>query len=165
MGLTLILSPFAFISLISASFPITVGLYVTTISISLVFLSLLYQFPASQTGSCLAYVAVSPPLAFNIYQNQTMSSNGGGTSATMSSSSTGNSKTTTSSSKSRTSSSGLSVAVGTTGYMPFNYQQALQHRCAYILQRMQAFLQFHLIDNFGCDLAPPNGFKKSISTF
>lgn len=164
LGLTLLLSPFTIYS-ISPTHPITLGLYLCTLSLSLIYLSLLYQFPATQSGSCVAYVCVAPPLAFNIYQNQTMSSAGAGTTMSSSTSGTTNSKTTTSSSKSRTASSGLSATMGTVGigtnsYMPFNYQQALQHRCAYLLQRMQAFLQFHLIDNFGCDLAPANGFRK-----
>ena len=38
-------------------------------------------------------------------------------------------------------------------FMPFNYQQAINQRCSYILHRMQSFLQFHLIENYGCEYA------------
>ncbi len=50
----------------------------------------------------------------------------------------------------------------TTGsYLPFNYQQALAQRCTYILNKMQTFLQFHLIENYGCDFAS-NGLTREV---
>jgi hypothetical protein len=38
-----------------------------------------------------------------------------------------------------------------TSFMSFNYQQEIGQRCTYLLNKIYEFLQFYLIENFGCD--------------
>ena len=69
------------------------------------------------------------------------------------------SSTTNSSSGTYTTTTTSSTNGNSLLFLPFNYQQALTQRCTYLLNKIQMFLQFHLIENFGCDFAS-NGLNK-----
>ena len=58
---TLILAVFAY----NANSPFVVGAYLCTLSLNFVWISLLYQFCKSITGSCIAYSVVAPPHLLN----------------------------------------------------------------------------------------------------
>ncbi|CAF0816190.1 unnamed protein product [Brachionus calyciflorus] len=149
---TLLLAPFAY----NTNSPLTIGLYLITLSINFIWLSLLYLFPKSATGTCIAYALVAPPLILNIYNAGTLSSNPTLTSKkTKTNSSSGSSYYTTSSSSGTTNINSLM-------YLPFNYQQALTQRCNYIVNKIQTFLQFYLIENFGCDYAQTGLNKETL---
>lgn len=149
--------------------PFTIGVYLISVSLNFIWISLLYQFCKSMSGNCIAYALVAPPVILN-QQNGTMNTTSTfGTSSTANSSMSSNNPTLfskkyrTTSSSATTTTTGNSINTATTSsslfYRPLIYQQEINKRCANILIRMQSFFQFHLIENFGCDLAS-NGLTK-----
>ena len=156
---TLLLVIFVF----STNSPLTIGLYLITLSINFIWLSLLYLFPKSSTGTCIAYALVAPPLILNIYNAGTLSTTLSCVSNSILINDTKKTKTNSNTSSAATYSSNLNSAIKPNTFMslPFNYQQALTERCTYILNRIQAFLQFHLIENYGCDFVS-TGLSKEL---
>jgi hypothetical protein len=155
---TILLAPFAFYT----NSPITIGMYLITLILNFIWLSLLYQFPKSNSGTCIAHAIVAPPLILNIYNNGTLATNNSSTINTNNpflSSLSKKSSTTNSSSGTYTTTTTSSTTGNSLLFLPFNYQQALTQRCTYLLNKIQMFLQFHLIENFGCDFAS-NGLNK-----
>lgn len=145
---TILMGIFAF----STNSPITIGLYLIALGINLIWISLLYLFPKSATGTCIAYALVAPPLILNIYNAGTLSTTLSCTSNRMLINETKRSKNSSFPNSSYSSSDSNNLFKSNTFMsLPFNYQQALTQRCAYILNRIQEFLQFHLIENYGCD--------------
>lgn len=127
------------------------------------------------SGTCLAYALVAPPLILNIYNNGTLGANTFISSGSSSSSSTNpslpyiskkfrtNSTSTNTMTTTTTATTGTSATTGSSMlFLPFNYQQALTQRCTYILNRIHMFLQFHLIENYGCDFASSGLNKESL---
>ena len=156
-----------FVILIQSS--LAIMLYLCILNINFIWLSLLYQFSKTNTGTCIAYALVAPPLILNVYNNTlnsafdaTIASNrkyktAQSTTSNQTSSSSGTNTTSGVSSTNTAMSGGGSSAAGT---LPFNYQQALTQRCNFILNKIQLFLNYHLIENFGCDFAS-NGLHKA----
>ena len=163
--LTLALAPFAF----TVESPFTIGVYLICLCLNFIWLSLLYQFSKTTTGSCIAYALVSPPhfapsnfttsgstmfrtapgtLASNVPTMMNNSKKYRTNSSSANTSSTGTSGTTSSSRTALTTTTNSSSI-----YLPFNIQQALSRRCTYILSKIHVFLQFHFIENYGCDFA------------
>lgn len=58
---TCILAIFTFIT----RSPFTIGLYLITICLNFIWISLLYQFSKNNSGTCIAYAIVAPPLSLN----------------------------------------------------------------------------------------------------
>jgi hypothetical protein len=154
---------------------VVIILFLCIVNINFIWLSLLYQFSKNRNGTCIAYALVAPPLILNVFTNNaantlnsystTMSSKRYKTAqSTMTTSSSGTYATNSSAGaatvNSATTTSGVSSASGANTTLPFNYQQALTQRCNYILSKIQLFLQYHLIENYGCDFAA-NGLNKS----
>lgn len=155
-----LLAPFAFYT----NSPITCGMYLCALSLNFVWLSLLYQFPKSSSGTCIAHAIVAPPLLLNIYNAGTTGtssaggSGGGGAGSTiLTNSSMSASLSTKKSTTTTTTTTGNSML-----FLPFNYQQAVTQRCTYLLNKMQLFLQFHLIENFGCEFAATGLSKEAL---
>lgn len=165
LTLTILLSVFVILTQSS----LTIMLYLCILNINFIWLSLLYQFSKNKNGNCVAYALVAPPLILNVYTNNTLNSTTTNTfGSTMSSSkkyktaqstllTTASSNTYSSNTTSGVSSSGSSNQMAAS--LPFNYQQALTQRCNFILNKFQAFLQYHQIENYGCDFAS-NGLNK-----
>ena len=154
LGQTAALAPFVFYT----TSPTTIGLFMISIGLNLVWLSLLFQFPKTVTGTCIAHAIVSSPFVLNPYGTTATTTSGTGSDTLASlfmarargggSSSIGTGKTATTA----TTTTGGSSTIN--HYLPlFNYQQALSQRCSFLLNRMHMFLQFHLIENFGCEFA------------
>lgn len=154
---TVLLGLFVF----STNSPLTIGLYLTTLSINFIWLSLLYLFPKSSTGTCIAFALVAPPLILNIYNAGTLSTTLSCASNSVLINDTKKSKT-NSNTATNSSNSNSAIKPNTFMSLPFNYQQALTQRCTYILNRIQAFLQFHLIENYGCDFVSTGLSKESL---
>ena len=53
--------------------------------------------------------------------------------------------------------------VSSFSYLPFSYQQSISQRCTLILRKFHQFLQFHLIENFGCDFAATGLCKEPVA--
>lgn len=182
--LTLALAPFAF----TTESPFTIGVYLISLCLNFIWLSLLYQFSKTTTGSCIAYALVSPPhfvapsaSNFATSGGSTMFRTAPGTLASTnvptmmnnakkyrtnsSSAYTSSTGTTGTTSSSRTA---LTTTTTTTNsssiYLPFNIQQALSRRCTYILSKIHVFLQFHFIENYGCDFAGNTLSKELLET-
>lgn len=166
---TIILAVFTF----NANSSFTIGLYLCTLSLNFIWISLLYQFCKSITGSCIAYALVAPPHLLNKNNNGMMSIDSGGNYTNCSSLLSNPTLYPGKQIPYRTNINSLSTAntsyltMGTTttnatghinnpaafSFLPFNYQQAISQRCTLILRKIQNFLQYHLIENFGCDFA------------
>ncbi len=144
---------------------VTILLFLCIVNINFIWLSLLYQFSKNRNGTCIAYALVAPPLILNVYTNaNTLNSFGAPTIGskrykTAQSTSSSNTYMTSSSSGTNTT-SGASSSNTANSTLPFNYQQALTQRCNYILSKIQLFLQYHMIENYGCDFAS-NGLNKA----
>jgi len=156
--------------------PFTIGLYLIALSLNFIWISLLYQFCKSISGNCIAYALVAPPHILNqknvgsLLHNTSSSYGTSTTNSSISSNPTlfsakkyrgtvGSSSTATGSSYSNGTVTTTATTSSSLMYMPFEFQQAINQRCTYILHKMQAFLQFHLIENYGCDFAS-NGLNK-----
>jgi hypothetical protein len=54
-------------------------------------------------------------------------------------------------------------------FLSFNYQQEIGQRCTYLLSKIYEFLQFYLIENFGCDYSSTglnrDSFESKLKTF
>ena len=55
---TLALAPFVF----NTHSPLAIGLYLCSMTLTLMWISLLYQFSKQHTGTCIAYALVAPPI-------------------------------------------------------------------------------------------------------
>lgn len=166
---TILLAIFTF----NTNSPFTIGIYLISVSLNFIWISLLYQFCKSVSGSCIAYALVAPPHILNqniisMNNTSTFGTNSTNNSSSMSSNPTLFSKKYRTGGSSSTGSTSFTtdttINTATTGnstlmFMPFNYQQAINQRCSYILHRMQSFLQFHLIENYGCEYAS-NGMSR-----
>jgi hypothetical protein len=162
---TILLAPFVFYT----SSPITIGFYLISLSINFIWISLLYQFPKSVTGTCIAYALVAPPLLMNFFNNNSGTIGSSTTSSTTLTSSkkyktNGSSSTSTSHTTNSSKTNYSNTTDSSMMFLPFNYQQALGQRCKYILNKIQSFLQFHLIENYGCDYASTGVNKESLET-
>lgn len=162
---TLLLAVFTF----NTNSTYIVGVYLCTLSLNFIWISLLYQFCKSITGSCIAYALVAPPHLLNSNNNGMMSIDSGGnytnTSSLLSNQALykknpSNRGNINSLSQNTNFTMGTMTTMGTMGtettslmFLPFNYQQAISQRCTLILRKIQQFLEFHLIENFGCDFA------------
>jgi hypothetical protein len=144
---------------------VTIVLFLCILNINFIWLSLLYQFSKNRNGTCISYALVAPPLILNVYTNaNTLNSFGAATIGskrykTAQSTTSSNTYMTSSSSGTNTT-SGASSSNTANSTLPFNYQQALTQRCNYILSKIQLFLQYHMIENYGCDFAS-NGLNKA----
>ncbi len=110
----------------------------------------------------MAYSIVAPPLILNIYNAGTIGTQSSSASSNPTLSSSKKYRTGSSTTTSNTTNTFTTTTTGSSAlFLPFNYQQALTQRCTFILNKMQSFLQFHLIENFGCDFAS-TGLQKTL---
>jgi hypothetical protein len=77
---TLALAPFVF----NTHSPLAIGLYLCSMTLTLMWISLLYQFSKQHTGTCIAYALVAPPIITSsgpVVTFGTLSSSSGGSSS------------------------------------------------------------------------------------